>query len=288
MFSPGKQTAAVVTAVLLALVTASVRADEPIKEDWNYAPTMQAVGKKFVGRDGVVIHVGDSITHANPYGQWARGGKGRTEEDLAVLKWMHLGADDDSDGWWLARTDLPEGRSYTAAGGLTMEQLLNGGRGSHPTLDTMLELYRPQIAVLMLGTNDVGQGRKVEDFRRDAEKAVDTILASGCICILSTIPPFPGKQKQSAEFNEALRKLAADRKLPLIDYEREILKRREHDWNGTLINKNDAHPSVGTEEVNSASEPTTDNLRTSGYLLRGWLSVKKLGEVKRTVIDVMK
>jgi lysophospholipase L1-like esterase len=275
----------IVALLLSGLVQPLLHAEEtPLKQSWDYAKSMREVAKKFKGREGVVLHIGDSITHASPYGQWARSGKGRTEEDLAVLKWMHLGEEDDTDGWYLARADLPEGRSYTAAGGLTMQQLLKGGRGSHPTLDKMLSQYQPQIAVLMLGTNDVSAGRKLADFQRDAATAVDAILESGCICILSTIPPHPGNPKLSDEYNEALRKLAADRQLPLIDYEREILKRRPNDWNGTLMNKNDPHPSATDGEVNPASEPTAENLRTSGYLLRGWLSVKKLGEVKGAVI----
>jgi lysophospholipase L1-like esterase len=272
--------------LLLTFLPAWGLADEsPLQQAWPYAKAMREVAQKFKGREGVVLHIGDSITHANPYGQWARGGEGRTDADLAVLKWMHLGADDDTDGWYLARTDLPGGRSYTAAGGLTMEQLLKGGRGSHPTLAKLLAQYQPQIAVLMLGTNDVSAGRKLDDFQRNAAEAVDAILGSGCICILSTIPPHPGNPKLSAAYNEALRKLAAERQLPLIDYEREILKRRPDDWNGTLMNKNDPHPSASEGDTSSASEPTAENLRNSGYLLRGWLSVKKIGEVKQNVID---
>ena len=166
-----------------------------------------------------------------------------------------------------------------------MDQLLKGGRGSHPTLKRMLEQYRPQIAVLMLGTNDVSAGRKLVDFQRDAATAVETILNAGCICILSTIPPHPGNPRLSGEYNDALRKLAADRELPLVDYEREILKRRPEDWNGTLMNRDDPHPSAYFDGVSSAAEPTAENLRASGYLLRGWLSVKKIAEVKREVID---
>jgi hypothetical protein len=259
--------------------------EKPLRQDWEYVKSMREVAEHFRGREGVVLHIGDSITHASPYGQWARFGKGRTDEDLAELKWMHLGEDDDTDGWYLARVDLPGGRSYTAAGGLTMEQLLKGGRGSHPTLDKMLDQYEPQIAVLMLGTNDVTFGRKPTDFQRDAAAAVDMILDSGCICILSTIPPHPGNPKLSGDYNNALRKLAADRQLPLIDYEREILKRRPDDWNGTLMNHDDPHPSASFGDANSASEPTAENLRDSGYLLRGWLSVKKISEVKNAVID---
>lgn len=264
--------------------TVPLLADDPITEPYDYADSMREVAKAFTGREGVVIHIGDSITHANPYGQWARFGKGRTDEDLALLKWMHLDANDDSDGWWLAREDLPGGHSYTGAGGLQMGQSL-AGKGEFPGLEKMLELYQPQIAVLMLGTNDVSAGREVEEYRCDAEQVVHTILATGCICILSTIPPHVGDCERSAEFNKELRQLAADRQLPLIDFEQEILKRRPCDWNGTLMNQDDPHPSAERGEIKASSEPTPENLRESGYLLRGWLSVRKIGEVKKKVLD---
>jgi hypothetical protein len=74
----------------------------------------------------------------------------------------------------------------------------------------------------------------------------------------------------------------------MIDYEREILIRRPNDWNGTLLGKDDEHPTATTGSENGVtarSVPTDENLRNSGYLLRGWLSVKKIGEVKRRVLD---
>lgn len=36
---------------------------------------------------------------------------------------------------------------------------------------------------------------------------------------------------------------------------------------------------------NSGAEPTAENLRKSGYQLRGWLTVQKIAEVKRRVLD---
>src|SRR4029077_16217017 len=36
---------------------------------------------------GLVLQVGDSITHANPYSQWPRYGSGKTSEDDAVCLW---------------------------------------------------------------------------------------------------------------------------------------------------------------------------------------------------------
>ena len=261
-------------------------AAEPLAQDWDYAAAMKKVAAKFKGKEGVVLHVGDSITHANPYGQWARGGEGRSDEDKAVLAWMHLGADDESDGWFLARYDHPNGgRSHSAAGGMRWDELLAGGKAELPSLAEMLKTYQPQIVVLMMGTNDASAGRKVEDVTKDAETAVKLILENGTICILSTIPPHIGSPERSKAYNEALRVVAKKHELPLIDYEREILKRRPDDWNGTLLNKNDVHPTAGIEGAKASSAPTDENLARSGYLLRGWLSVKKIGEVKRKVID---
>ena len=236
-----------------------------------------------------MLHVGDSITYANPYGQWASHGEGRTDDDKALLAWMHAGQNDDTDGWYLARFDHPSGgRSHTAAGGMRLDELLAGGKSGLPSLAELLEKYQPQMVVLMLGSNDASAGRPVAEFAKDAQSAASAILAAHAIPILSTIPPHIGRLELAKEYNQSLRGLAKENKLPLIDYEREILTRRPDDWNGTLLNKDDVHPTAGTggeDGVKASSAPTDENLKSSGYLLRGWLSVKKIGEVKRTVLD---
>jgi lysophospholipase L1-like esterase len=275
-----------VTFLVFAVVPAVRGEEKPLPQPWDYVKSMKKTAARFKGRPGVVLHIGDSITHANPYGQWARGGQGRTDEDKAALTWMHAGANDDSDGWWLASFDHPDGgRSYTACGGITTGEMLAGGKNKMPSLAQLLDQYKPQMVVLMLGTNDVSANRTVAAYKADMEKAVDLILEHGVICILSTIPPHVGKPELAKKYNDALRELAKARELPLIDYEWEILKRRPDDWNGTLLNKNDVHPTAQQGEITASSEPTAENLRNSGYLLRGWLSVKKIAEVKRTVLD---
>lgn len=271
-----------------ASVLSSASAQEKIlPQEWDYAPAMKKVAAKFRGKPGVVLHVGDSITYSNPYSQWARGGAGKTDADKAILKWMHAGADNDTDGWYLCRFDHPAGgRSYTACSGIRAEEMLAGGKQQMPPLSKIIEPYKPQMVILMLGTNDASANRPVAAFRKDMTKAVDTILDQGAICILSTIPPHPGKMELAKAYNEALRQLAKDRGLPLIDYEKEILTRRPSDWNGTLLGKNDVHPTGGKPDgVNAASAPIAENLRNSGYLLRGWLSVQKVAEVKKKVLD---
>jgi hypothetical protein len=272
---------------LAVLVPVSTPNDEtPLPQPWPYAAAMQTIARNSSGRPGVVIHVGDSITYSNPYGQWARAGQGQTPRETAVLEWMHTGKDDDTDGWWLARFDHPDGgRSYTACGGIRINEMLAGGKQNMPPLRALLKSYRPQCVVLMLGTNDASAGRPLADYRADMERAVDVILKEGVVCILSTIPPHPGQSKLAASYNEALRALAKSRSLPLIDYEREILKRRPNDWDGTLLNKGDVHPTANQGGATSASAPTSEHLRNSGYLLRGWLTVQKVAEVKEQVFD---
>ncbi len=278
---------AALTFVLCIVIVPQTRGEEkPLAQVWDYKRAMKKVAEGFHGRPGVVLHVGDSIAYSNPYGQWARAGKGKTAEDVAVLTWMHAGADNDTDGWWLARFDHAEGgRSHTACSGIRADEMLAGGMRKMPSLAQMLDAYKPQLAVVMLGTNDVSANRPVDAFRKDMEKAVDLMLTRSVICIISTIPPHPGRPELARSYNDALRQLAKARELPLIDYEQEILERRLEDWNGTLLGKNDVHPTTGQEGVTPTSEPTTENLRRSGYLLRGWLSVRKIAEVKRTVLD---
>lgn len=269
------------------LVFASVARGEPLRaESWDYVPAMRKVVARGTGQPGVVLHVGDSITYANPYGQWARYGHGKTPDDKAVLHWMHCGRDDETDGWWLCRFDHPSGgRSHTAASGIRIDQMLAGGYRGLPALEKMLGRYRPQIVVLMLGTNDASAARPLARYRADMERAIDTILDVGAIPILSTIPPHPHRTDLARSYNVALREIAEAKRLPLVDFEREILRRRPDDWNGTLLGKGDVHPTAAVGDVRASSDPTPENLRTSGYLLRGWLSVKKIGEVKRNVLE---
>src|SRR6476659_4270620 len=94
------------------------RVDSPLPEGWDYAGPMKKVAARFRGQEGVVLHVGGSMTIANPYGTWPRSGKGKTHEDEAILKWMHTETKDKTDGWWLCRQELVSHRSYTSESGL--------------------------------------------------------------------------------------------------------------------------------------------------------------------------
>ncbi len=259
----------------------------PVKDSWDWPAAMQEVTRKFTGTQGVVLHIGDSITYSNPYGQWARYGKGQTPSDKAVLKWMNTGANNDLDGWHLAAFDVPDrGGSYTAVSGMRLDQALAGGfRGIQPMAD-IIKKYNPQVVILMLGSNDASADRTVSAYKADLQKAVGLILANHTIPVLSTIPPHIKKQALARQYNEAVVEVARRHKLPLIDFYGEILTRQPGTaWDGTLLGKNDVHPSANAGDVTASSEPTPENLSKVGYLLRGWLSVQKIKEVKAKAID---
>ena len=55
--------------LLALMVTRTSGQDVPLEQPWDYAPTIMQIADRFQGRPGVVLHVGDSSTYSNPYGQ---------------------------------------------------------------------------------------------------------------------------------------------------------------------------------------------------------------------------
>jgi lysophospholipase L1-like esterase len=255
-------------------------------ETWDYGPAMRAVASKFTGTEGVVLHLGDSITFASPYTAWARNGRGKTPEDEAILEWSHCGEKDGRDGWYLASHEVGEFWSHTAAGGIRADQFLAGGYAGLPSLAEIIDTYNPQVAIVMLGTNDAWQGRSAGDYAADMQTIVAQLLANGTVAIISTTPPMCPAPELGEQYNEKLWELAQRHDLPVIDFCGEIVARGAGGrWDGTLLGKADPHPTASRAGVTPESEPTPENLRESGYLLRGWLSVKKLTEVKDRIWD---
>ena len=103
--------------------------------------------------------------------------------------------------------------------------------------------------------------------------------------ILTTPPPRSGLLDKSKQFAEAVRRVAKDKKVPIIDYHAEILKRRPDDWDGTLprfkdvqgseyevptlIARDGVHPSY----PKSHQDYSDESLRCNGYALRSYLTL---------------
>lgn len=281
--------------------------------------------------DGFVLQVGDSITHANPYSQWPRQGEGKTAEDTAFFDWSPAeiwGAgnfdSDSTNGWYLAAADTSGQRGMTASSGIDTTEFLSGaGNGgstmpneSDPAMargvlengaafpgnlhiETVAAAFEhAQIAVVMLGTNDVGS-LPADQFGDNLAAIVDALEARDIVVVLSNIPPVYDDKNgtEVAAYNAEIAELAETVGLPLIDFHGEILARQpDGAWNGTLLNNDDVHPTASAGEYNSSSNPyapggdadmhcTGEPGNNVGYLLRSWLTVQKLKEVRSYVVD---
>jgi hypothetical protein len=277
--------------------------------------------------DGFVLEVGDSITHSRAYSAWARGGQGRTTDDVQVMNWARAASwsstqtdTTNKNGWYLTGADTTTKRGMTSAGGLTLAEFITGCCNGGPTMpaepdgptarqivanatytgnlqiDTVIAAFSDaQFAVLMLGTNDPQNTVKLVDL----ETIVNKLEAAGIVPILSTIPPRnDGFSNQlNIDFNNGVRTLAGVRSLPLIDFYEEILLRQPGTaWVNTLISSDGVHPTGSGAGYGVSSDPYTpggdpwtqttgDAAANVGYLLRSWLTVQKLKEVKLHIVD---
>ena len=152
----GKPSSLILSVLLLFLaITEGRAAEKPLPQAWDYAAAMKKVAAHFHGRPGVVLHVGDSITYSNPYGQWPRAGEGKTKADKAALQWMHAGADNDTDGWWLPASTIPKAAARTrlAAASAPTRCSPAGCEDAAASQNARRRTSRNAV-VLMLGTND--------------------------------------------------------------------------------------------------------------------------------------
>ncbi|PCJ62867.1 MAG: hypothetical protein COA79_01705 [Planctomycetota bacterium] len=248
------------------------------KETWDYTKTAKELSKKFTGSKGKVVPLGDSITYANQAGKWARYGKGKNKDEMAISRWMKSNKNDKSNGWWLAANDQPRGRSWTAASGITSGQYIKGGFHGLPSADNILKAHNPQIALIMLGTNDMKKKVTAEKYGQNMETIYKKCMANGTIPVAcSVIPTTWGSEAVVKAYNEQIFNIAKKLKIPFVDLNGEFMKRRPgKTWLGTLISKDGAHP---THKL-SAGPATEENLKNDGYLLKCYYQVHKVMEIK--------
>jgi len=134
---------------------------------------------------------------------------------------------------------------------------------------------KPEMAVIMYGTNEVTKGVSPDEWLKNMTQIVDACLEAGCVPILSTIPPYPGRDAQAQAINAKAKQLAQEKKIPLVDYYAAILEKQPGTaWDGTLLQKGDVHPSGG-ENFNF----TDENLKKCGYALRNFVTLKVMKDV---------
>ena len=196
--------------LILPIISGVARGADP-----EWVGPMKKVHARFTGTPGTLALFGDSITVSMAFWAPLRGEpKGMSKEMTAAHKlvkdYMR------PEGW-----DKGRGAKYGNEGGMTI-------RWADENVGKWLKEHNPEVAVIMFGTNDQGALEEKEYAEKTAQ-VVERCLNNRTVVILTTLPPRSGLVDKSKQFAEAVRRVAKDKKVPLIDYHAEILKRRPDD-----------------------------------------------------------
>lgn len=246
---------------------------EPAREK---APTpawveaMKEVHEGFDGTEGYVAQIGDSITYSMAFWSvfsWSDPDQYLPDDSMPKkpenAKWR-----DVIKG---ARDKGPKFGNYS---GWRVGNLLN-------VIDEVLKTKQPEVAIIMIGTNDISGNKVPKSYKKDLETLLQKIMKANCVPILSTIPPRRNHQEAVKECNSIIRDLAKQHKLPLVDFYQAIMDHApDGKWEGTLISGDGVHPSGGKNQVFSK-----ENLAKSGYALRNYITFLKFREVYFKVLQ---
>ncbi|MGQ9463014.1 MAG: GDSL-type esterase/lipase family protein [Candidatus Fervidibacter sp.] len=266
------------TVLIGALVGSSVQTARNGEPNWVEA--MRQVHRKFSGQKGTFAQFGDSITVTMAF--WAplpHARKNAPPEMERAFKIVNSYMRPECWRW--------KGPEFGNDGGKTIGWALDH-------VGEWLRKLNPETVLIMFGTNDLTHV-SVDEYRSQLKALVQKCLENGTVVILSTIPPRSGFVEKSAAFAQAARQIAAELKVPLVDYHAEILKRRPNDWDGssekfkdyegydvpTLISRDGVHPSHPT---NYRDDYSKEALRCNGYSLRNYLVLLKYSEVVEKVL----
>jgi hypothetical protein len=131
---------------------------------------------------------------------------------------------------------------------------------------------KPSVALIMLGTNDVGF-LSVDEYRANMQQIIDISAAMGVVPVISTIPVRVGYSDKVDAYNAAIYDLAETNRVPLWDY-RAALE--------TLPNRglsvDDLHPSAPPAWYDGAAQFTPENLQY-GMTVRNLTALQTLADV---------
>jgi len=155
------------------------------------------------GRPDVFVKVGDSITVSESFLRCFETRPPALDADLEETRTFFA-----RDAW--SRATLA-----ARVGAHTNEPLA----GSPSPLDREIAAMDPSYAVVMLGTNDVFEGTE-PTYERNLKRLVEALVARRVVPILSTIPPMrdAGKRAIIVKMNRVVRKVAAEARVPLMDF----------------------------------------------------------------------
>jgi len=135
---------------------------------------------------------------------------------------------------------------------------------------------KPELAVVMIGTNDVARNWQGATYEKNLRAIITACHDAGCVVILTTIPPRRGQMANVAQCNRIIHRLAAELKMPLIEYFEAIMAESGGKWDGTFISGDGVHPNT--------AQPRgfyTWGSGKGGYELRNTLTAYMMSAVMR-------
>lgn len=232
------------------------------------------VGILAPGRDEhVFAKIGDSITVSYNYMHCFE----TANIDLAGQDFLQETID-----WFLegdAGGETPFGReSEAAVVGWSANSVI---AGSPSALESELAAINPSMAVIMYGSNDIGQ-RNIHRYADSMMDLLDQVEANGTVPILSTIPPRGDSVEDDAWvpwYNSVVRGIAQARELPLMDYHSLLRPLDGYGLGGDRL-----HPSVYRDGGSPRGCVFTEHALNYGYNLRNQIALEALDRVRRVVL----
>ncbi len=263
-------------AIPFALIAPIAAADNPAWVD-----AMRKVHAQSTGTPGVLIHLGDSITYSMAYFaplQFSANAK-MPSDSRRALRLIEGYMKEECFRW--KGPDKGNDSGKTAAWGAQ-------------NIDRWITELQPEIALIMFGSNDIRYGT-LEAHEKNLRELTRKCLDHKVVVILSTIPPMHGHNEEVNQAVKLQRKVAADFKVPLIDFYAHVINRRPDDWNGalpqfesfeqwqvpTIISRDGVHPSYPDAWKDDYTE---DGLCRNGNLLRTYLTLMAYAEVIDVVV----
>lgn len=225
----------------------------------------------------VFAKLGDSITESASYlkdighGWYELGPWSRLEPVVRYFRRRSFNGDAENNSFSRA--------SASATAGWTTAALL--AADGHCPVEIELDATHAAFAVLMIGTNDAERST-AQVFERNLREIVTRVEARKVVLVLSTIPDqmsSPEAGRRGLEINGVIRRVAAERHLPLSEYWA-AMQGLPHRG----IDPDNVHPSVFTSSNhNVAAGIFTDAALASGYNVRNLTTLLMFERLVRTL-----
>ena len=266
-----------------------VSGDIPASEATNVITNITAQAQRIFDRGitvgnraNVFSKIGDSLTVAT----WAFYPIGWGQYQLSSYAYLqpaieYFSAEPVGEGNSFSNVPLAADNQWTTA------DLLDPAQGNpeicgvnETPLDCEFRIVRPSIALILIGTNDVGL-MDGETYRENLENVLDKTIARSVLPVLSTLPRRSGYDAQIAEFNDIIRTTAQQYQIPIWEFYDALETKPNSGLEADGVHL--SYPPVEVGQWEATANFVGDNLNY-GYNVRNLTAIQVLDAVGRQVI----